>query len=71
MKLSSERRQVDPGGVKEFVRIDRSGMGGIEDDRRPPLGRLDDLERRRQFTIKPGHRGAPFVVRPLGLPRRG
>jgi hypothetical protein len=36
-------------------------MRGIEDDRRPPGGRLHDLERRRQFAIKLGHRRAPFL----------
>jgi hypothetical protein len=36
-------------------------MGRVEDDRRPPHGWLDDLERRRQFAIKLGHRRAPFL----------
>jgi hypothetical protein len=36
-------------------------MGRIEDDRRPPRGRLHDLERRRQFAIKLGHRRAPSL----------
>jgi len=34
-------------------------MRGIEDDRRPPRGRLDHIERRRQFTVRLGHRPAP------------
>ena len=33
---AAQRRQIDPGGVEEFGRIDRAGMGRIEDDRRPP-----------------------------------
>src|SRR5882757_4781081 len=40
-------------------------MRGVEDDWRPPFGRLKDLERRRHFAIKPGHRRAPFLLNPL------
>ena len=55
---AAQRGKIDPRGVEEFGRIDRAGMRGVEDDRRPPLGRLHDLERRRQFAIKLGHRRA-------------
>ena len=58
---AAQRGHVDPRRVEEFVRIDRAGMRGIEDDRRPPFGRLHDLERRRQFAIKLGHRRAPSL----------
>ena len=58
---AAQRGEVDPRGVKEFGRIDRAGMGRVEDDRRPPGRRFDDLERRRQFAIKLGHRRAPSL----------
>ena len=58
---AAQRGQVDPRRFEEFARIDRAGMRGIEDDRRPPLSRLHDLERRRQFAIKLGHRRAPSL----------
>ena len=58
---AAQRSQIDPRGVEEFVRIDRTGMRRVEDDRRPPCGRLHDLERRRQFAIKLGHRRAPSL----------
>ncbi len=58
---AAQRGKFDPRGVEEFVRVDRAGMRGIEDDRCPPRGRLDDLERRRQFAIKLCHRQAPSL----------
>ena len=64
---AAQRGEVDPGGVEEFQRIDRAGMRRIEDDRRPPVRRLHDLERRRQFAIKLGHRRAPSLECPLAL----
>src|ERR1700733_6295214 len=36
-------------------------MRRVENDRRPPLGRLYDLERWRQFAIKLGHRQSPSL----------
>src|SRR4051794_29121515 len=50
-----QRRQVDPGGAEEFVRIGRAGMGRVEDNRRAPLRGLNDLERWRLVAVKPGH----------------
>jgi hypothetical protein len=58
---AAQRSQIDPGRVEEFGRIDRAGVGRIEDDRRPPVGRLHDLEGRRQLAIKLGHRRAPSL----------
>jgi hypothetical protein len=58
---SAQRGQIDPRGAEEVVRIDRAGMWRVEDDRRPPLGRLQDLERRPLFAIKLRHRWAPFL----------
>ncbi len=65
---AAQRGEVDPGGVEEFERIDRAGMGRVEDDRRPPMRRLHDLERGRQLAIKLGHLGRrPLNVRfPFG-----
>src|SRR5258708_2510779 len=51
----AQRGQVDPRRLEEFLRVGRAGVGGVEDDRRPPVCRLHDLERRRQFAIKLGH----------------
>src|SRR5258705_2144840 len=45
-------------------RIARAGRRRIEDDRRPPVLGLDDLERRRQFAIKLGHCRAPSLECP-------
>src|SRR4051794_10651866 len=50
-----QRRQVDPGGAEEFVRIGRAGMGRVEDNRRAPLRGLNDLEGWRLVAVKPGH----------------
>ena len=57
-RQTAQRRHVDPGGAQEVCRIDRAGMRGIENDRGAPVGRLDDLEGRRQLTVKLGHRRA-------------
>src|SRR5262249_37425919 len=56
--------EVDPRGVKEFLRIGRARVRGIEDDRRPPAGGLHDRKRWRKFAIKPGHSSGavPVVV---------
>src|SRR5258708_32757206 len=51
----AQRGQVDPGRLEKFLGVGRAGVGGVEDDRRPPVCRLHDLERRRQFAIKLGH----------------
>jgi hypothetical protein len=56
-----QRAEIDPRRVEEFGRIDRAGMRRVKDDRRPPPGRLHDLERGRQFAIKLGHRRAPSL----------
>ncbi len=52
---AAQRRKIDPRRAQEFVRIGRSGMRRVEDDRRPPGGRLHNLERARQFSVKQGH----------------
>ena len=64
---AAQRGEVDPGGVEKFGRIDRAGMGRVEDDRRPPMRRLHDLERGRQLAIKLGHRRAPSLECPHSL----
>ena len=53
--------KIDPRGVEEFGRDeDRSGVRGIEDDRRPPRGaRLHDLEQGRQIAVKLESLSAP------------
>src|SRR5947208_10818287 len=55
---AAQRGQIDPRRVEEIVRIDRAGVRRVENDRRQPRGWLHDLERRRQFAIKLGHRRA-------------
>ena len=67
---AAQRGKVDPGRVEKFGRIDRAGMGRVEDDRSPPVRRLHDLERGRQLAIKLGHRGAPSLECPHSLPQR-
>ena len=57
---AAKRGDIDPRGLQEFGRIDRSGMRRVEDDRRAPGLRLRDLEWRRQFADRLGHpRGGP------------
>ncbi len=61
--LGAAQRRQDRSATRSrnSSRIDRAGMRRIEDDRRPPRGRLHDLERGRQFAIKLGHRRAPSL----------
>ncbi len=61
---AAQRRHIYTRRLDEFGRIDRARMRGIEDDRRAPGLRLNDLERGRQLASKFGHSlGAVACVR--------